>query len=135
MHKIAYYLVNKATDWQVVDTRPFAVYAAQGPGPTRGSRLGHIRGAINLPFTELLDSEGCLKPNKDLIKIASRHNIDTTQPIVTSCQTGVTACIADLALAILGSEKTSLYDGSWAEYVSTSILVTSRRFFVSPEQH
>lgn len=38
---------------------------------------------------------------------------------MTTCQSGVTACIVELALAILGAEKTALYDGSWAEYGAT----------------
>lgn len=46
------------------------------------------------------------------------RNIDMVKPVVNSCNSGVTACLADLALKILGSEKSHLYDGSWSEYGS-----------------
>lgn len=45
--------------------------------------------------------------------------IDTTLPIVSTCNSGVTACLSDLAVRILGADKTSLYDGSWQEYGGT----------------
>jgi thiosulfate/3-mercaptopyruvate sulfurtransferase len=36
--------------------------------------------------------------------------------LVTSCGSGVSACIINFALAELGRNKGKLYDGSWAEY-------------------
>ena len=71
-----------------------------------------------MPFSELVDRNNILKPNKDLAKIFLQKDIDTTQTSVFTCQAGVTACIAELALTILGGEKTVLYDKSWQEYVS-----------------
>ena len=44
MHHIAYYMANKASDYQIVDTRPEKVFFADGPGE------GHVQGAINLPW-------------------------------------------------------------------------------------
>lgn len=34
------------------------------------------------------------------------------------CGSGVTACILDLGLSLLGNEKSRIYDGSWTEYGS-----------------
>ena len=42
--------------------------------------------------------------------------INTDRPVITSCGSGVTACGLALALAILGNEKTFVYDGSWSEW-------------------
>jgi hypothetical protein len=39
-----------------------------------------------------------------------------TQPMVLSCQRGVTACILDVAMRLIGNENTSVYDGSYEEY-------------------
>mmetsp|Transcript_22520 Transcript_22520/g.27831 ORF Transcript_22520/g.27831 Transcript_22520/m.27831 type:complete len:155 (-) Transcript_22520:539-1003(-) len=66
MHHIAYYLANKASEWQVVDARPSRVFLAEGPSGDRpGFRLGHITGSTNLPFQELIDPEtNCLRKNK-----------------------------------------------------------------------
>ena len=44
MHHIAYYMANKASDYQIVDTRPEKVFHADGPGE------GHVQGAINMPW-------------------------------------------------------------------------------------
>ena len=108
MHHIAYYMVNKASDYQIVDTRPEKSFFKEGPGE------GHVKGAISLPWQLLVAEDGCLKSNEDLAKLFLHKNIDTTQPTVHMCQKGITTCIADLAQRILGGENTMLYDGSWA---------------------
>ena len=72
-----------------------------------------------MPFTELVDVKtGCFLPNKELAELILRKDIDTTMPIVATCQTGVTACMAELAVKILGADQTYLYDGSWQQYGS-----------------
>lgn len=82
-------------------------------------RSGHISGSKNLPFNELVDAEtGCLKSDKELSKIFIEKNIDTTLPTINSCGSGVTACILDLGLNVMGAPKSSIYDGSWTEYGS-----------------
>ena len=35
---------------------------------------------------------------------------------MSSCGSGVTACLAILALYLLGHEKAAVYDGSWTEW-------------------
>lgn len=66
----------------------------------------------------IVDSTGCLKSDKELAKIFLDKGVDTTLPVINSCGSGVTACVLDLGLSILGAEKSSIYDGSWTEYVS-----------------
>jgi thiosulfate/3-mercaptopyruvate sulfurtransferase len=36
----------------------------------------------------------------------------------TTCGTGITACVLDLGLNLVGKTKSAMYDGSWAEYGS-----------------
>jgi len=80
-------------------------------------RSGNISGSQNVPFQELLNQEdGTFKSDKDLAKIFKDKNIDTTVNTINSCGSGVTACIVDMALRIMGAEKTAIYDGSWTEY-------------------
>lgn len=75
-----------------------------------------------MPFTELVDdATGCMKSDKELAKIFTAKDVDTTLPIINSCGSGVTACVLDLGLCILGAEKSTIYDGSWTEYVSIKI--------------
>jgi len=82
-------------------------------------RSGHISGSKNLPFADLVNAEtGELKEDKELALILREKGIDTTKDTINSCGSGVTACILDLALRINGAERSSIYDGSWSEYVS-----------------
>jgi len=36
--------------------------------------------------------------------------------VVTSCGSGVTACVLALGLWLLGRDDVAVYDGSWAEW-------------------
>jgi thiosulfate/3-mercaptopyruvate sulfurtransferase len=45
--------------------------------------------------------------------------VEPSKGIINSCGTGVSGCILDLALRLLGSTTTRVYDGSWAEYEKT----------------
>ena len=119
MHRLAYHLAHKGTQWQITDARGAARFLGEVPEPRPGLRSGHITGSKNLPFTDLVDAEtGELKTDKELARIVTDAGIDTTRNTVNSCGSGVTACIVDLSLRILGAEKTAIYDGSWSEYVS-----------------
>ena len=42
--------------------------------------------------------------------------VDPKVNTINSCGSGVTACIVDLSLRLMGSTSTRVYDGSWAEY-------------------
>jgi len=44
------------------------------------------------------------------------HGVNMRAPVITSCGSGVTAAIINLALARLGHPNHALYDGSWAEW-------------------
>ena len=42
--------------------------------------------------------------------------VDMARPVVTSCGSGMTACVVAFALHRIGKNDVSLYDGSWAEW-------------------
>ena len=42
--------------------------------------------------------------------------VDVAKPVVTTCGSGVSAAILNLALERLGNRSHALYDGSWAEW-------------------
>jgi thiosulfate/3-mercaptopyruvate sulfurtransferase len=42
--------------------------------------------------------------------------VDLHRPIIASCGSGVTACVVILALATLGANDVTLYDGAWSEW-------------------
>ena len=114
LHSVAAALDSHAR--QVLDARPAARFTGAVPEPRPGLRRGHMPGALNLPFGELISGDGrLLEPDRLRAVLASR-GIATDAPAITTCGSGVTAAILSLALARIGAPDGSLYDGSWAEW-------------------
>lgn len=101
----------------VLDARAAARFAGSAPEPRPGLRAGHMPGAINLPFGELLTPEGLLKEPEALAAAFDARGLAPDSVPIASCGSGVTATVPLLALAVLGREGV-LYDGSWAEWGS-----------------
>lgn len=101
---------------QVVDLRSAPRYAGREAEPRPGVRPGHIPGSANMPYAELTDPAGTLKPSEALLGIFREHRVDPATPIVTTCGSGITAAIGMLALVVAGARDVALYDGSWAEW-------------------
>ena len=100
----------------IVDARSAARFAGEAPEPRPGLRLGHIPGARNVPYTDVLNGDGTMKSPAELTAIFKAAGVDLSRPIITSCGSGVTAAILNLALERIGHKNNSLYDGSWAEW-------------------
>ncbi|WP_336292501.1 3-mercaptopyruvate sulfurtransferase [Cronobacter dublinensis] len=100
---------------QIVDARPAARFNAEADEPRPGLRRGHMPGALNVPWTELV-VKGQLKKTDELHAIFARQGVNLHRPIITSCGSGVTAAVVTLALATLGASDVTLYDGSWSEW-------------------
>ncbi|MGR3721863.1 3-mercaptopyruvate sulfurtransferase [Abyssibius alkaniclasticus] len=106
----------KLRDVQIVDARAPARFEGTAPEPREGLRSGHIPGARNLFFKDLLTADGKMKDKDGLRAAFAAAGVDLDRPIVTSCGSGVTAAIINLALVVLGHSNHALYDGSWAEW-------------------
>jgi len=100
---------------QVVDLRSEGRFEGTSPEPRPGLRSGHMPGARNLPFPELI-ANGRLMPADELRALLAARGIDPGKPVITSCGSGVTATLFNLALAEIGIEALEVYDGSWAEW-------------------
>jgi len=100
---------------QVLDVRAAGRYAGSEPEPRPGLRSGHIPGAMNLFFAELADSEGCMRGPDEIAALFNGAGLDLERPVVTSCGSGVTACVATFAAHLIGREW-AVYDGSWSEW-------------------
>jgi thiosulfate/3-mercaptopyruvate sulfurtransferase len=107
---------SKLGDWQIVDARAADRFRGEAPEPRPGLRAGHIPGALNLPFGNLLNADGTMKDDAGLRTAFAEAGVDLERPVITSCGSGVTAAVLSLALERLGHPKHSLYDGSWAEW-------------------
>ncbi|EMX9091551.1 3-mercaptopyruvate sulfurtransferase [Klebsiella oxytoca] len=108
-------LVSHEGSAQIVDARPAGRFNGQVAEPRPGLRCGHIPGALNVPWTELVIN-GELKTTDELNVIFTRQGVDFERPIIASCGSGVTAAVVVLALTTLGVNGVSLYDGSWSEW-------------------
>ena len=100
---------------QILDARSAGRFNGTAPEPRPGLSSGHMPGATNIPFTELVE-DGRLKPAEKLREYFSAKNVNLQQPITTTCGSGVTAAVIALSLELVGAANVGLYDGSWAEY-------------------
>jgi len=109
---------SKLGDHQIVDARPAGRFRGTEPEPWPGLRSGHIPGARNLPFLEVLNPDGTMKDAAALRAAFDAAGVDLARPIITTCGSGVTASVLALALERLGHRDWAVYDGSWAEWGS-----------------
>lgn len=114
-------LVSHEGTAQIVDARPAPRFNAQMDEPRPGLRRGHIPGALNVPWSDLVEN-GQLKTTDELSEIFIRQGVSFDKPVIASCGSGVTAAVVVLALTTLGVNGVSLYDGSWSEWGARSDL-------------
>eukprot|EP00929_Paragymnodinium_shiwhaense_P077239 TRINITY_DN39776_c0_g1_i1.p1 TRINITY_DN39776_c0_g1~~TRINITY_DN39776_c0_g1_i1.p1 ORF type:complete len:404 (+),score=85.45 TRINITY_DN39776_c0_g1_i1:30-1214(+) len=111
----------------VVDARPAGRFLGQAAEPRPGCRGGHIPGSLNVPFVELMSGppiRRMLMPAELRQKFLaaglkeSDLSAEGSQKIVTSCGSGLTACLVGLGLHLAGFplDRWSVYDGSWVEW-------------------
>jgi len=100
----------------VLDARAAGRFTGETPEPRAGMRSGHIPGSASLPYTDLLNADGTFRPVGDIRTRLAQAGVDGTRPVVTSCGSGVTACILTLGLRLAGLPEGAVYDGSWTEW-------------------
>ncbi len=116
-------VVLKALDnpgCEILDARSAARFRGEAPEPRPGVRGGHMPNARNLPFPQVLDG-GELKSASELEEVFA-DLAEKDQKVITSCGSGITACILTLAANVAGYENLAVYDGSWAEWGTPSHL-------------
>ena len=97
---------------QVVDARDAARFAGvEGSGSE-----GHIPGAANVPFMALLQGDGTFRSAEEIRAVFEDAGVDLHRPVITSCNSGTTACVLLFALELAGKSDVALYDGSWMEW-------------------
>ena len=103
----------------VIDVRE--AYRYRGESEPIDLVAGHIPGAVNIPYTGNLDSDGYFLSADELAnkyKEAIGGNRNPGQVIV-HCGSGVTACHTLLAMEQAGIQVPKLYVGSWSEWSRT----------------
>ncbi len=101
---------------QVLDARGAARFTGEEADPRPNIAAGHIPGARNLPYSALFNADGTYKDKAGLAEAFAGAGIDLAKPVVTTCGSGVTACVLLFAMHLLGKDDATLYDGSWSEW-------------------
>ncbi|MEP7137566.1 MAG: sulfurtransferase [Chloroflexota bacterium] len=96
----------------VIDARSAGRFKGQEKEPRAGLRGGHMPGAVNVPYTDVLEN-GRMSARSTLQKIFEQHK---DKKMIFSCGSGVTACVLALAAEQAGYKDLAVYDGSWSEW-------------------
>jgi thiosulfate/3-mercaptopyruvate sulfurtransferase len=130
-------IVNQkdSADAVIVDARSAGRFVGTAPEPRPGLRGGHMPGALNVPFTDLLDADDKTKfrPMNEVRDIFIKAGISpisddddasssSNRKVVCSCGSGVTAAALAIGLEECGlrnKEDIRIYDGSWIEWGSS----------------
>jgi thiosulfate/3-mercaptopyruvate sulfurtransferase len=105
---------------QVADARAKPRFDGAAPEPRPGLPSGHMPGAKNLP-TGAIVADGRLKDKTALLDAIKATGIDPQKPVITSCGSGVSAAIINLAFEVSGLPAPRLYDGSWTQWASSGM--------------
>jgi thiosulfate/3-mercaptopyruvate sulfurtransferase len=100
---------------QVVDARGAARFRGEAPEPRASLRGGHMPGACNLPFSDIVQN-GVVASPETLMRLYHEAGLDLDRPVTATCGSGLTAAILALGLACVGRWDASVYDGSWTEW-------------------
>ena len=102
---------------QVIDARTPERFSGAETDPYPGVRSGgHIPGSRNLPWAALLDGDGTMPAPDEIGRRFAAAGLEPSRPVITTCGSGVTACILALGLTLIGRGDWAVYDGSWAEW-------------------
>jgi thiosulfate/3-mercaptopyruvate sulfurtransferase len=108
---------------EVAGNRPNMVLVdCRSQGEFRGRERdskGHIQGAINIEYKELLTAEGKLKTKADLEKLYASKGISKDKEVVLYCSSGVRTGLHYLVLtSYLGFNNIKVYDAGFNEWVT-----------------
>ena len=118
--------VNAARDeagCAILDARGGARFRGEAPEPREGLRAGHIPGSFNVHYGSVLNDDHTFRSGDEIRAAVNASGIDAASlddlRWVTSCGSGVTACIVSIALLRAGLGHSAVFDGSWTEWGST----------------
>ncbi|HWJ75180.1 MAG TPA: sulfurtransferase [Kaistia sp.] len=102
----------------IVDARTAARFDGHEGSGYPGVPSGHMPGAVNTPwalFFEPAPSHRFVSPVR-AAEIFAERGVDLSGAVITTCGSGVTACILGFMLEEIGHSDWRLYDGSWHEW-------------------
>ncbi len=113
--------VNREQSAALIDIRSPAEYEGRVIAPEGiqelAIRAGHIPGAVNVPWGEIVNpADGTFLPREKIRQIYADKGIDGSKPVITYCRIGERSSHTWFALHYILGYETKNYDGSWTEY-------------------
>ena len=105
---------NRPDDMTLIDSRANERYL--GLEEPLYDKAGHIPGAVNYFWGDVIDENGRWKSEDEL-----REHFNAIHPneiTIVSCGSGVSACANMLALRSIGYDNIKLYSGSFSDWIS-----------------
>lgn len=117
LHALRLRLIGRA----IVDDRSPAEFQGQfqaGAGyPARFSRAGHIPGATNLPWRELMRVDGTFRSADEIIRALARRGLTPEKDIIVYTRIGERSAVTWFVLhELMGFPRVRNYDGGWTEW-------------------
>jgi len=105
-------------EFNLIDARSIERFNGDVKEPREGLRSGNIKNSSCIPFTNLINSDKTFKSINEIKEIFNKNLKDlSSNNVVFSCGSGVTACVLALAYSLINDNYLPIiYDGSWSEY-------------------
>lgn len=100
---------------RIIDCRDTVYFTADPARPDPMS--GHLPGAVNIPFGEIVTEDLHLKPAADLRALFTAAGVEEGEQVVTYCHIGQQASLVRLAADLLGI-PVRFYDGSFRDWIA-----------------
>ncbi|HEV7280351.1 MAG TPA: rhodanese-like domain-containing protein [Pirellulaceae bacterium] len=103
---------------KVLDVRSPQEYGGEREGGTANAarHSGHVPGAANLGWSELLQPDGTYKDPETIRELLKEKGISPDDAVVVHCHSGGRASAAVFALELAGFESVANYYPGWSEY-------------------
>jgi thiosulfate/3-mercaptopyruvate sulfurtransferase len=80
-------------------------------------RGGHIPGAVNIPWSQAVNTDGTFKPYDEIKRLYESQGVTADKDIIAYCRIGERSSFTWFVLKyLLGYPKVRNYDGSWTEW-------------------
>ena len=100
----------------IVDARAKGRFDGTAAEPRAGLPSGHMPGAANVPVNTIANADGTVKDSAALKALFAAAGVTSSRPVVTTCGSGVTACVLAFGMVRAGFAEPAVYDGSWTEW-------------------